>query len=345
MHTIPSLQNQPLWVKWVILHAEASIITRRRIPPPASFFQRKAAIYRTLSEALADPLRRYTDETIVGLGAASVMESRSPNPTAVLVHLKGYDTVRRDIIKQRSGSLEKPFIEWMWSPFVGAYLPPTELTIHTFSEFEEAKQLFLNTMRTMQTWNTDISSSSVDSDQEYKALLRTTVQSSTIRHFFSVSPSSGYIYTNTLPQREQFVILFTLNLLLYKLRADVPRTTRILSGLKAAIDGSALLSLDGRSTLKPAALRFFLNYLEMQHAQKLSTPWDELPLGHTCTAALKIMNYLSESNKVRVLELLSGWLLDDDENPSGRTGLSEGQIAEMGREVSEKWWAQRVGKE
>jgi hypothetical protein len=105
----------------------------------------------------------------------------------------------------------------MWSPFVGAYIPPAELQIHSFDELEESKQLFLNTIRTMQTWNQEIDDSDESewSDQQeprgYKTLLRETVQSETVRHFFEVSPD----YINSVQQREQFVLLFALNLLLY----------------------------------------------------------------------------------------------------------------------------------
>lgn len=104
IHTIPSLECQPFLVIWVILNAEARFIARRRIRPPTSFFQRKTAVYHTLNDALGDPTRRYFDETTVGLAAASVIETRSSNPTVVLIHIKCYDKVRRDVIKQRSES-------------------------------------------------------------------------------------------------------------------------------------------------------------------------------------------------------------------------------------------------
>jgi hypothetical protein len=267
MHTIPSLQTQPLWVKWVILNAEAHLIARRRIPPSISFFQRKAAIYRALNEALADPKRRYADETIVGLGAASVMESRSKNPAAVLIHLKGYDTVRRDIFRQQSGSAAKPLIEWMWSPFVGAYIPPARLQFHDFEELEEASTLFFHAIRTMHTWQNSLSGFGPNGNddqarsRDYKLLLQQTVQTPTVRHFFALPTLP---ITNSPDQRERVVILLTLNILLYHLRDSPYRTTQFLHGLKSAVDGSGVLDSQGVSGLRIGAMRFFLNYLEMR---------------------------------------------------------------------------------
>jgi hypothetical protein len=45
----------------------------------------------------------------------------------------------------------------------------------------------------------------------------------------------------SVQQSEQFVLLFALNLLLYKHREDRSRSTRILHSLKPAIDGSGSL--------------------------------------------------------------------------------------------------------
>ena len=196
-----------------------------------------------IERGLGDTTRRYSDETAVGPAATSVIEARSKNPSVVAVNLRGYDTVRRDIIKQRISSSQKPLIEWMWSPFVGAYIPPVELQIHSFDELQESKQLFLNTIRTMQAWNQEIDDSDESewSDQQeprgYKTLLRETVQSERVRNFFEVSPD----YINSVQQRDQFVLLFALNLFLYKHRGDLSRVTRILHSLKTAIDGRGSL--------------------------------------------------------------------------------------------------------
>jgi hypothetical protein len=84
----------------------------------------------------------------------------------------------------------------MWSPFVGAYIPHAELQSNSFDELEESKQLLLNTIKTMQTWNQEIDDSDESewSDQQeprgYKTLLRETVQSETVRHFFEYLPIS-----------------------------------------------------------------------------------------------------------------------------------------------------------
>lgn len=343
MHTIPSLQTQPLWVKWVILNAEAHLIARRRISPTVSFFQRKASIYRALNEALADPRRRYADETIVGLGAASVMESRSSNPAAMLIHLKGYDTVRRDIFWQQSGSKIKPLIEWMWSPFVGAYIPPAKLQVHDLGELDEASTLFFKAVRTMQNWHKELDgmgqSKSHDEEmsQSYRALLRETVQTFTVRHFFALSAE----IVNSAEQRERVVILLTLNTLLYHLRDRPFHTAQFLHGLRNAVEGSGVVNpRTGKSTLKIGAVRFFLNYLEMRLSAggEGAENWSVLPVGHTCIAGMKVLGYLSDRDSRRVLRLFEGWLLG--ERCGGVEGwVSEEELEGLKAEVEVRWQA------
>jgi hypothetical protein len=78
----------------------------------------------------------------------------------------------------------------------------------------------------------------------------------------------------------------------------------------------------------------------MQHG--VNTTWSVLPIGHTSIATLKPLNYLNERHKVRILELLSMWLLDDS---GTRSRLREVAIQRMADELSKNWWraAHRTG--
>jgi hypothetical protein len=86
------------------------------------------------------------------------------------------------------------------------------------------------------------------------------------------------------------------------------------------------------------APRFFPNYIEMQHGA--NTLWSVLPIGHTIVAALKALHYLNERHKVRIVELLSMWLLDDSGTGSM---LKVAAIQRMADEVSKNWWRQHAG--
>ena len=64
---------------------------RRGTPTPSSLYKRKAAAYQQLNTALADPINKYSFETILSDNAALFVEARIVGPEITRMHLKALD--------------------------------------------------------------------------------------------------------------------------------------------------------------------------------------------------------------------------------------------------------------
>ena len=81
----------PSQFRWMLIMSETHQAARRGAAPPVSLFKRKTAAYQQLNAALADPVNKYSFETILSVNAALFVEARIVGPQITKMHLKALD--------------------------------------------------------------------------------------------------------------------------------------------------------------------------------------------------------------------------------------------------------------
>ena len=83
----------------MLIAAERHAAIRNGLPEPQSLLRRKAEAYKAIGKLLKDETARYTDETLVVIIGAIVIESRFLDVEVTRMHMRGLET----LIKQRGG--------------------------------------------------------------------------------------------------------------------------------------------------------------------------------------------------------------------------------------------------
>ena len=343
----PSCQIYPQAHQWMLIAAEKSAAIRNGIPEPQSLLRRKAESYKAIGRLLKDESTRYTDETLVLIIAAIVLESRFRDVEVTRMHMRGLQT----LIQQRGG-LAALFHSSavMYHPilFLG-HLTHVPLAILRQEELDMCKTSFIKSLVDMKTWNrrlctlvgremgancqvldpvdiTILQTQPTTSLQLYIETRRRTFTSLVVKPYISLPPIAEVeTYFN---RTSRFTILYLLNLILwnYSRSYTTPSTKHSVSApfLEAAhfltifshyaLNSGETNPVTGSSSIRPGTMVWVIakTWVDTDPVHSLSAQRreEELCLAEMGMNAIKVFGNLEEEKLREVMEVLSGWLLE-----------------------------------
>ena len=312
--------------------SETHMAARKGVSPPMSLYKRKAAAYQQLNAALADPVNKYSFETILGVNAALFVEARIVGPEITRMHLKAFDQLLMARNRRFAEGTDSFATLLRFSIYTAYLLCECEAASRAYlrstvrasiSKFEVIQRWVIMTRQQISqavsgpSWNYQT--------RKFQAAKHRLLQHRAIKPL--ITPS--LVYTGYTHIASHFGTLLLLNLSLYELGQDIG--SFFLDRLLLIVDNS--MDVDrktGKSLLKLHALPMImaqarLDVLHHYTRQDLGLDDDvedeSLETRSVMIDALKLFSYLSDSSRKQLIAVLFGWLMDE---PSSRMSLSEG---------------------
>jgi hypothetical protein len=236
--SIPSCHLYPQGIlTWMLIAAERHMAIGKQLPESTSLLKRKAKAYRDIGQLLADPKTRISDETLVVIIAAIVIEARFLAEGVTRMHVQGLET----LIEQRGG-LCTLFgrVAAMGRPlFYISYLTTVPLDREDAVADTRSAQdhSFWREVAVLRRWNKELESLACKVSQgtgvhgkaaleRYLDRRRRVLGCAVLRHF-STSPPSVADDDSTKEtyqvQASRFISLYLLALILYRLNMELPK--------------------------------------------------------------------------------------------------------------------------
>jgi hypothetical protein len=227
--SLPSCQRYPQALSWMLIAAERhhAIRTKLREQSP-SMLQRKAAAYKAIGKLLEES--RYTDEALVVIIGAIVIESRFLDIEVTRMHMKGLET-----LIQHRGGLPSLFQSsaFMGHPlFYLGYLTSVPLAVGGGKEAaDEQKERFLEALAELRVWNRQLRRLMAthrrkpddDGLTEYLDVRYRVLGSPALRHYLAPSIQAPHSPPETYHARtSRFMSAYLLNLILWQYNYHLP---------------------------------------------------------------------------------------------------------------------------
>ena len=340
----------PSQFRWMLIMSETHMAARRGVPPPMSLYKRKAAAYQQLKTALADPVNKYSFETILSVNAALFVEARIVGPEITRMHLKALDQLF--IARNKRFAEEKDSF--------AALLRLSCYTAYLLCECEAASHAHLrNTVRASITKFEAIQDWVLTTRQLICAALPGTSWESKSRKFQNakhrllqhpavkplITPSQMYAgYTHIA---SHFSTLLLLNLSLYELGQEIGSffLDRLLLIVEHSTDvdrktGKPLLKLPALPMMMAQArLDVLHNYTRQDLGLEDNVVDESLETRSAMIDALKLFSYLSDERRKQLIMVLFGWLTDE---PAAQIYLSKDIFDAVEAEIEGNWSKQQL---
>lgn len=315
--TYPQSLSDPVTRQWALLSAEVKTSSSPETP---SILRRRNYLYNLMAKTMSDPRKRTSAMVMTGLGSATVVEARLGDLAKAKMHF----TALKHLLAERGGlhtAQNLPMHETtiLMIAFMGM-IGLEDCPFRTMVELETAKRKFIDAFKNLARWNETNSSKQVQP-------LVSGVPENTFRHFhqatslrgdaFSLfSPLRAYITkispsTDPVQKFSHFMILYSINLVLWELQNDQATRTTFISKIlndvySATIPGSSQSSLK----MNTFALVVFYRSAEVAETNGLKDGlWRLLKV----LDVLRIMQLVSASTWDRLTCLMSNWLTGEED--------------------------------
>lgn len=325
---------------------------------------RRSQIYRYMNKLISDPATRFSDNTIMGLNFAGLVESRVGSLASARKHLAAV----RDLITHRGGIQVLPMeisipTCCIWS-LVG-------LGSHAFPDLkalEIAMNMFKSNMTGIRQWVSSLLDQVNDDGSKVSRISHTLLARyllARIRIFSSFSPLYRFVghscYGVSEDQaRSHFALLWATNQILYESRDDYKQATRFLDASYCYVEsadepcpGDLQISRKGTksSGLKTTTVLDFLGrvyelYLSNASSKDvygISFPQKEgrsgLRLWET-VQVVELVHLLSLKSRKGVLRQLSDWLIGTDLSEDVKV-IFEDKLEDLTNEMRGAWLDQK----
>lgn len=290
-----------------------------------SIYQRKANIYQALSKLIADPAKRHTTTTISVLAAAPIAEARFGEPElgrkhcVALLHLLnaqgGHQALRK--MTTSAGIATRIMVSLI---SIGAGYAAFANYATLLTSLASLKE----TLLAMQTWHelTSLSTStgrklvwrkrSVGEKQNDQASPSFAGDHYRIKHFDPKSPLYRYVGPTVdgdslVEQRCHFASLFIFNKVILDLRNDTEECKRFFNEMVDAINSGQVRPEESKTEPLIRMKTLTVLYIVADCATRYESG-DKVPRSWQAIDALELVQLASESGRLRVTGLLSGWL-------------------------------------
>ena len=331
---VVSVQKNQLWLQWVLLSAEIYILGDKAAESSMTVLSRKALLYKTMHELIADPRTRYLDTTITALAFAAIAESMVSNLSTAQSHLVG---VRHLIegcggIKQLSTAISFPVLNTFIWLGTGTAAFPNSISLeraiaaflHLMDQLQECQQKPLHSNVWSKSAMISTERQQLEVPQSNAALLKRSFgPASALRPFLQVP---FYDFALRPQVRSHMALLWILNIILWELRCDYAGSSWLVDTLHRQVEtkGGAESSLsDGtfvysgghlhspeaamvvskikEPTLKATAVLQIL----ADCSDKLKRPHFHAPTGTGPQGTSRFSNWWQAVDVVELLQLLS----------------------------------------
>ena len=235
--------------------SETHMAARRGLPPPLSLFKRKAAAYQQLNAALADPVNKFSFETILSVNAALFVEARIVGPEITRMHLKALDQLY--VARNRRFAEDKDsFAALLRLSIYTAYLL-CECEAASHAVLKSTVQTSLAKLRDIQQWvlgmRREVRKAAREAAHDNRMKKFETAKHRLLQHR-AVKPliAQPRAYVSDAHIASHFSVLLLLNLSLYELGQEIG--SFFLDRLLLIIDNSMEEDRSGKSLLKLPAL-------------------------------------------------------------------------------------------
>ena len=324
--TYPQCLSDPVTRQWALLSAE---VRTSSSPETLSILRRRNYLYNLMARTLSDPRKRTSTMVMTGLGSATVVEARLGDLAKAKMHF----TALKHVLAERGGlhtaqNLPMHETSILMTAFMGM-IGLEDCPFRTMVELETAKRKFIDAFKNLARWNETNSSKQVSVEDQ--ASVNKTFVSGVPEHTFRLShqvtslrgdafslhsPLRAYVAkrspsTDLLQKLSHFMILYSINLVLWELQNDQAKRTTFINKIlndvySATIPGTSQSSLK----MNTVALMVFYRSAEVVETNGLRDGlWRLLKV----LDVLRIMQLVSAPTWDRLTGLMSNWLTGEED--------------------------------
>lgn len=345
--SFPNCQQYPQALQWMLIAAERHTAIRSLLPEPQSLLHRKAGAYRAIGRLLQDDLVR-TDEALVVIIGAIVIESRFLDVEVTRMHLRGLES----LIQHRGGlpSLFQSTAVMHHPLFLIGYMTSVPLVIESQEQLDNHKATFDKTLKNICMWNrqlrrlfsegTHIATTTQDLQssigyqtnphsplKEYMEARNQSLNSLSLKPYITLpsGPVKETFWTRTC----RFTVFYLIDLFLWRYMHTSPRPTEgtsldnhrpgwtygtlFLKALSHSILNSGKINpLTGQSSLRIEIMPWIIikAWVDADPIARLSTEGknEELLLTQWALSAIKLFGAWDEEKRDEVMQVLSACL-------------------------------------
>jgi hypothetical protein len=348
--TVIFVQNNSVWLQWVLLAAEVYLLGNRAAEKSISVLSRRGSLYRSIREIVSNPATRYSDLTISHITLAAVVEDRIGARSEAQKHL----AAAKRLIHDRGDRLGRMPITTLTS-FI--WLGTGTSAYPDSDSLEAAIASFTHSMVAFHQWRSDLDeiflrfgqvTSAVQSNSG--ALLSAYIQS---RHrtFHPQSPLRPFVeavfHDQALSQRRSHMaILWVLNRILWDLRYRYDDSINFLDRLCRLVESAGPVNLKAVTVvfmIGDCVARLGVPGAEQNHNitdimmgigdgdHRISWWWEVVDVVET-------LLLLTEVTREKLLHLLSTNLVETGAN---REVLTESTLTQVADEIRLSWFMAR----
>jgi hypothetical protein len=325
---------------------------------------RRSQIYSHMNKLISDPATRFSDNTIMGLNFAGLIESRLGSLASARKHLAAV----RDLIMQRGGMKMLPLAISIPTCYIWNWVGLGSHAFQNLQALENALDVFKSNMRGIREWMPRLLNVVDDDGNTVRRISRTVLARyllARVRIFSSFSPLYRFIgqsyYEGSDDQAQSHAaLLWAINQILYEARDDYKQAIRFLDAFYRYIESADEIDPDTIQIpvkgVKPSGLKTItvLNFLGRVDELYLANTSGyrscdkNLPQKHIRSSlrlwetvqVVELLLMLSSKSRKRVLRQLSGWLTGMNSSEVFEA-ISDYELEGLAAEIREAWSNQK----
>lgn len=342
-----------LFLQWVLLAAQMSVLNNAAAQNHPSVLSRKRYAYSLMRKAVADPVHRYSDFTVIGLAVAAIAEARCGGPGHGQRHLAAV----KSIIEARGGlaSIQTmPFrsIIIVMAAFIN--LGAGSAAFPHLNALDSAIQALTSSVCAFHKWNfcmrqdcqrlsPPLAPNETSIEKSYHEMRRKALGNGSPLEKFLTQTN---LTASSAQKRCQIAILWILNQTLWELRFDYPEATSFLDTLRRNVISGNIPGAGPSPeaiTVQPLTVVYILAECAVKFGRSPNMSLDTDACGdgirRTWNAIdiIELLELATEKTRSRLLGFLSGWLTEDLYTHVASEQSLLSTLGDIAHEIRSRW--------